>query len=503
MLSCYDNLWPGGSPEPPHAAVRKEAARHLVEGWREDLDRHQKSERAALGKAHADSARRIERQVREASPKRAFGTRSAPNARPCRPLRLRGVTGGTAPRQPLRGTREVWPRGVCWLSRLSGVRQARPRPPRARRRNEPGGHPLPGDEPPRTQGRPRRTHRHRHHRGGSRDPLADPPHHHRSWRFNPRTRGEHGKPVLGAPERVRFIPARAGNTSWPTSSCRSSPVHPRTRGEHGGRGHHGRGDHRFIPARAGNTDQFKLSEIMEDGSSPHARGTLRSSGDSRCSTPVHPRTRGEHHGRPDLSVPQDRFIPARAGNTVVTRATRSLNSGSSPHARGTPVGQVRLTGNHRFIPARAGNTSNWLSAAAMAPVHPRTRGEHSPVWVARSVHIGSSPHARGTHIVDGTGCNHGRFIPARAGNTGSSSIMATRSSVHPRTRGEHSPVTGPTGGFCGSSPHARGTLRRHVGHRRNRRFIPARAGNTWVSGRLRALAPVHPRTRGEHICVLK
>ena len=38
----------------------------LVEGWREDLDRDHKGERAALGKAHADSARQIERQVREA-----------------------------------------------------------------------------------------------------------------------------------------------------------------------------------------------------------------------------------------------------------------------------------------------------------------------------------------------------------------------------------------------------------------------------------------------------
>ena len=38
----------------------------LVEGWREDLDRHHKGERAALGKAHADSARQIERKVREA-----------------------------------------------------------------------------------------------------------------------------------------------------------------------------------------------------------------------------------------------------------------------------------------------------------------------------------------------------------------------------------------------------------------------------------------------------
>ena len=38
----------------------------MVEGWREDLDRHHKGERAALGKEHADSARQIERRVREA-----------------------------------------------------------------------------------------------------------------------------------------------------------------------------------------------------------------------------------------------------------------------------------------------------------------------------------------------------------------------------------------------------------------------------------------------------
>ncbi|MDE2871369.1 MAG: hypothetical protein OXQ94_06730 [Gemmatimonadota bacterium] len=37
----------------------------LVEGWREDLDRYHKGERAALGKAHGESARQIERRVRE------------------------------------------------------------------------------------------------------------------------------------------------------------------------------------------------------------------------------------------------------------------------------------------------------------------------------------------------------------------------------------------------------------------------------------------------------
>lgn len=38
----------------------------LVEGWREDFDRYHKGERATLGNAHGESARQIERKVREA-----------------------------------------------------------------------------------------------------------------------------------------------------------------------------------------------------------------------------------------------------------------------------------------------------------------------------------------------------------------------------------------------------------------------------------------------------
>ena len=37
----------------------------LVEGWREDLNRYHRGERAALGKAHGESAQEIERKVRE------------------------------------------------------------------------------------------------------------------------------------------------------------------------------------------------------------------------------------------------------------------------------------------------------------------------------------------------------------------------------------------------------------------------------------------------------
>ena len=49
----------------------------LVEGWREDLDRYHKGERAALGKAHADSARQIERGGKGGLPKGAAGRGAA------------------------------------------------------------------------------------------------------------------------------------------------------------------------------------------------------------------------------------------------------------------------------------------------------------------------------------------------------------------------------------------------------------------------------------------
>ena len=49
----------------------------LVEGWREDLDRYHKGERAALGKAHADSARQIERRGARGLPKGAAGRGAA------------------------------------------------------------------------------------------------------------------------------------------------------------------------------------------------------------------------------------------------------------------------------------------------------------------------------------------------------------------------------------------------------------------------------------------
>ena len=175
---------------------------------------------------------------------------------------------------------------------------------------------------------------------------------------SPLARGTRFKSHAGFPC-IRFIPARAGNT-WPAGALRRGrPVHPRSRGEHPegfqspiistGSSPLARGTPkrrtptrypgRFIPARAGNT---KRREMGLGG------------------YPVHPRSRGEHptltfrrlldrgssplaRGTPDPENPHKsfhRFIPARAGNTA-RRGHSTLPRTVHPRSRGEHHGRSR------------------------------------------------------------------------------------------------------------------------------------------------------------------
>ena len=177
--------------------------------------------------------------------------------------------------------------------------------------------------------------------------------------------------------RVRFIPARAGNTKCLHSGSVRSAVHPRACGEHmvgahvarwssGSsprvRGTHLLGRHarhllRFIPARAGNTRPGAASAHQE---------------------PVHPRACGEH-----LCEPFNVF----------------LADGSSPRVRGTLIIKERIYEDPRFIPARAGNTLHALENSAFQTVHPRACGEHIAPMANILIASGSSPRVRGTLLL--------------------------------------------------------------------------------------------------------
>ncbi len=278
----------------------------------------------------------------------------------------------------------------------------------------------------------------------------------------------------------RFIPARAGNSEPKVGSRWGHAVHPRTRGE--------------LPQPAITAEDFC-------GSSPHARGTRPQ---------AQPRT------------PQRRFIPARAGNSrepvcrnpprTVHPRTRgelmpprwpsSRAAGSSPHARGTRNSRQCGPASSRFIPARAGNSAAARDAAEAAAVHPRTRGELSPRASPHRRRAGSSPHARGTRTTTCSPTAATRFIPARAGNSGVRRSWRAQDAVHPRTRGELGPVRRAALDGDGSSPHARGTLKKQAAPHLRKRFIPARAGNSTAQARAPPPRTVHPRTRGELLFLL-
>ena len=197
-----------------------------------------------------------------------------------------------------------------------------------------------------------------------------------------------------------------------------------------------RGDRRFIPARAGNT---RLSRV------------------TRKPPTVHPRAGGEHSGFGFGPKP-------RAGSSPRGRGTRRL---AAPGARVA-----------RFIPARAGNTSGAACQPALAPVHPRAGGEHAHRAPYLAGYSGSSPRGRGTRAMTYAEMRAERFIPARAGNTRARPGGPALRSVHPRAGGEHMRVRKELKDIAGSSPRGRGTLQAlHATHPRER-FIPARAGNT-------------------------
>ena len=198
--------------------------------------------------------------------------------------------------------------------------------------------------------------------------------------------------------------------------------------------------------------------LSASGSSPRVRGTRRRRRSERRDAAVHPRACGEHEGGVDPKGAMQRFIPARAGNTMVSgcpelrrsvhpracgehTAIAAINiaaRGSSPRVRGTHCARRYKPELRRFIPARAGNTDSLLNCSLIWPVHPRACGEHAIGAARQQPLFGSSPRVRGTLCGLDIARQSHRFIPARAGNTCRPDLPIPRSAVHPRACGEHS-----------------------------------------------------------------
>ena len=174
-----------------------------------------------------------------------------------------------------------------------------------------------------------------------------------------------------------------------------------------------------------------LSHRMSYGSSPHARGTP-DNGQHACQDERFIPACAGNAPESGLESPLTTVHPRMRGERISGYLQQIINGGSSPHARGTPLNLTQNIANVRFIPACAGNAYDASVVASTAPVHPRMRGERlcrchcrfipacaGNAWSCRSsptgppVHprmrgerlwpvadaghpVGSSPHARGT-----------------------------------------------------------------------------------------------------------
>ena len=130
--------------------------------------------------------------------------------------------------------------------------------------------------------------------------------------------------------------------------------------------------------------------------------------------------------------------------------------------------------------------------------HPRYCGEHGGFDDARHGVPGSSPLLRGTPRTHAPRHRQRRIIPATAGNTLRVGTVAIHVEDHPRYCGEHLLDRGGCFLRTGSSPLLRGTLARATRFLGNLRIIPATAGNTGRGSPAAAGRWDHPRYCGEH-----
>ena len=173
--------------------------------------------------------------------------------------------------------------------------------------------------------------------------------------------------------------------------------------------------------------------------------------------------------------------------------------GSSPHTRGAPGRRPEGGSGERIIPAYAGSTSSGSVTRSRTSDHPRIRGEHHFQKAWNSSKAGSSPHTRGARTCRIPAPRSRRIIPAYAGSTSWSRRRRRSWGDHPRIRGEHLSPFAHFSTVNGSSPHTRGALGGSTFRRCFSRIIPAYAGSTWRGLRRPRPQPDHPRIRGEHV----
>ena len=240
------------------------------------------------------------------------------------------------------------------------------------------------------------------------------------------------------------------------------------------------------------------STTLTNGTSPHAWGKRetvekgreafrniptcvgKTSAVRQCPTvfPEHPHMRGEN--------------PAAI--------SRSLSQcGTSPHAWGKLPSACGWRRPRRNIPTCVGKTAHGKTEGGNATEHPHMRGENVLLSLADDDYIGTSPHAWGKQMLELRLRRIPRNIPTCVGKTRSGPRRRPTCQEHPHMRGENLPYNEKRARVTGTSPHAWGKPPPGSSSRSTTWNIPTCVGKTQGCGNRRRVRAEHPHMRGENI----
>ena len=214
-------------------------------------------------------------------------------------------------------------------------------------------------------------------------------------------------------EKLRSIPAHAGEPKARGTRRSPSTVYPRPRG---------------------GAEIDTLSQTVLTGLSPPTRGSplgaAKGAGRYR-SIPAHA---GEPSTCWDFSK-STKVYPRPRGGAQGSARPQTLVRGLSPPTRGSQHGGHRDPQLLRSIPAHAGEPQRFTGSRPATWVYPRPRGGASTLAAIPNSPVGLSPPTRGSLVQVAAGHVLERSIPAHAGEPVQGPFRRADLEVYPRPRG--------------------------------------------------------------------
>ena len=175
--------------------------------------------------------------------------------------------------------------------------------------------------------------------------------------------------------------------------------------------------------------------------------------------------------------------------------------GSSPRVRGKQLSLRDVICTQRIIPASAGQTCTCRPQSGSRTDHPRECGANAGGSGGGGPRSGSSPRVRGKHRGKPVLGRQRRIIPASAGQTRRDAGAGAVRADHPRECGANNGIAHEHRVCAGSSPRVRGKLADAIRAVFFGRIIPASAGQTDERAVHVQGRPDHPRECGANAMV--